>query len=158
MKRGIIALAALACAALLLTTPSSDTGQASGLVIRPIAALRAGAQSWASGELANARPVDGGLRLADDAAFYRARQAGYFVSPVEVTDEPFDQVRASVVSEVPLGAGVALDVRSSVDGERWSTWVPAPEDGSSASVPPGRFVQYRAELTAGPRAGRCCAI
>lgn len=142
-------MAALAGAALLLTTQPSDAGQARGLAIRPVAWLRAGAQGWAGGELANATLTSEGLRLADDAAIARDGRSGYYVSPVEVTDEPFDQVRARVESDAVVDGAVALDVRSSADGERWSTWVPAPDDGSAAVMPPGRFVQYRAELTAG---------
>lgn len=149
VKRGIIGLAALASAALLLTTQPSDAGQAHTLAIRPIAGLRAGSQGWPTGELANASLTAEGLRLADDAPGPRGPRSGYYVSPVEVTDDPFDRARARLDAD----GSVALDVRSSADGQAWSTWEPLPTDGSEAAVPPGRFVQYRAELTPGQDGG-----
>ena len=146
MKRGLILAAALAGAFLLLSDRPFSAGEASGLAVRPVAWLRTDSQSWAGGELANAMLTSEGIRLAGDASFAGGSGSGFFVSAVEAVEAPFDRVRARVDLELGTGGGVELDVRSSVDGERWSAWIPTPSEGEPTVVPPGRFVQYRAEL------------
>jgi hypothetical protein len=114
-----------------------------------VGSLPASGLGWLRGDFANVALSPAGLVLAGDPAFVRdGRAYGIYVSAVQPLDSTFDLARALQPGD-PVESGlVELEGRSSLDGLRWSPWAPLPADGGAVSLPPGRFFQFRAELSA----------
>lgn len=144
--RWIVLGAVLSAAALLLSAPLP--GSKAGLITpRAVGSLQISGAALLGGQVHNLYFADDGLTVAEAVALGRDDQPrGILVSPIEAAAEPFDLVSASVVLADAVGGRVELDVRSSVDGERWSVWEPLTPDGGYAQLPVGRFLQYRVEL------------
>ncbi|MCS7290664.1 MAG: hypothetical protein NZ699_16200 [Roseiflexus sp.] len=96
----------------------------------------------------------GSFALAPDAppapaAFGAAGRYGSFVSDPIAYPEVFDGLQVVYESRIPRGAQMALDVRASADGIRWTPWVVDLASGATAHLDqPARFVQYRVRLLA----------
>jgi hypothetical protein len=141
-------LAVLAAVAGVAVLISPSVVLSSGAAIRPVGQIVGGPAKWLAGDLTNIRIQDGELVLADEPEYERAGQGfGFFVSPIQVADAPFDQVSANLTRD-ELGLGeLELEVRSSPDAVGWSSWFGV-QSGASVALPTGRFLQYRAELRA----------
>ena len=116
------------------------------------------------GELA--RGVRQGTRLArvnegDGLVLQPGRRTGTYLSPIVRTELPFTHAGLHWLADYPAGSDILLDVRTSVDGDRWSPWrrlyIEA-EAGQAArgetygaliSEDRGRYLQYRATLQKG---------
>jgi len=87
---------------------------------------------------------------------------GTYTSPPFTTPTPFNSIEVSWKASVPPGGNLALAVRASPDGQRWSDWIflrpdphvdPLPSDGRLHAAPvllePSTIVQYRVQLEPG---------
>ncbi|MCM8747592.1 N-acetylmuramoyl-L-alanine amidase [Thermomicrobiaceae bacterium CFH 74404] len=88
--------------------------------------------------------------------------SGTYTSPPFTTPNPFNSIEVSWKASVPPGGNLALAVRASPDGQRWSDWIflrpdphvdPLPSDGRLHAAPvllePSTIVQYRVQLEPG---------
>lgn len=150
--RVLAAIASLAFAATLLLLPwPGFGGQAAPLVVRPVASFALSTASLPVGEIGNLLVDGAGLTLRGDQGYVRSGRAfGQLVSEPQLVEGLFDQVRASIVLDPASTGEVLVDARSSADGVRWSSWSVFSLDGGPVSLPPGRFFQYRVELSGLP--------
>jgi hypothetical protein len=124
-------------------------GLADPVSVQTVARLATSESAWLLGDLSNLQLRGDGLRLAGDRSYRQAgRGFGVFVSRVQPVETTFDLVQAQARFEGEA-ANLLVEARSSVDLERWSSWSPVALDGSPAALPPGRFFQYRLELSEG---------
>jgi hypothetical protein len=141
-------LAAVASVAVLLSPSVVPSSGANGVAVRPVGQIAGGPARWLAGELTNLRIQDDELALADEPGFERdGRDFGIFVSPIQVVDAPFDQVSAGLIRDERGLGDLELEVRSSPDAVGWSPWFSV-RSGAAVTLPTGRFLQYRAELSA----------
>ena len=127
-----------------------------GALLAPVPAAASSAPgSVAAGQReAVAVDDDGVLRLAPDAppappVFGSYSRFGLYISPARPF-RPFRSLRVSYDPELPAGARLLVDVRSSPDGVRWTEWAVGLESGAEAVFDrAGRFAQYRVTLLGG---------
>ncbi|MFJ6670944.1 hypothetical protein ACIQMJ_07525 [Actinosynnema sp. NPDC091369] len=95
---------------------------------------------------------DGTVRLdraAPTPASARAAiRTGFLQLAPRTFDAPVNAVAASVASDVPAGAEVAVDVRGAVGDEQWTEWVEARPDTPAVLPTSVTTVQVRLALTA----------
>lgn len=82
-----------------------------------------------------------------DAPFQRFGSA--LSTPITLA-QPTTRLRLSYAATVPPGASIRVDVRGSLDGQRWLPWVVGLPDGAVVGfVRPVRLAQYRVSLLGG---------
>ena len=78
---------------------------------------------------------------------------GIFISPVQHFTTPFRTLSITYDAAVPHGAGLRVDVRTSLDAIRWLAWEPSLSSGARITFDtPGRFAQYRLTMLGATRA------
>lgn len=146
--RQLTLCAALCLVAVVLAVPVPTAG---GFSLQSRVSYRLAADAWSAGELANLKLSPLGLALSGDASFVReGRCFGIYVSDVMPVEGYFDLVRASASIDATPSGQISLEARSSLDAVRWSPWTTVQANRAFATLPVGRFVQYRAELSASP--------
>lgn len=96
--------------------------------------------------------------VGDGAVALDNSKEGTFTSAVEQADFVFNAVGAVQSSQLPQGASVDLEIRTSANGKNWSDWrlvharAPSDQEKDDAesqviAVKPGRYLQYRAILS-----------
>jgi hypothetical protein len=72
---------------------------------------------------------------------------GIFISPTHYFSKSLRSLTVSYDASVPSGTAFFVDIRSSTDGQRWSSWELGLANGASATfAAAGRFAQYRVTL------------
>jgi hypothetical protein len=84
----------------------------------------------------------------------RRAKEGEYLSPVRDTETPSQWGHISWLADIPEGAKLQLATRSGNTQEpdnTWSSWSWAYNDASGSTItsPPGRYLQFRASMTAG---------
>lgn len=93
--------------------------------------------------------ADGVVTLAADApaALRSNGRFGILVSTPQEYAAVFDTLRVDYRARIPSEATVALDVRASADGMRWTQWeVDIPPGATARFDQPARFAQYRLRM------------
>jgi hypothetical protein len=96
--------------------------------------------------------ADGSLTLADHAlaapAYLNAfQQYGVYISASQFFAQPGVSLELSYRVQTPPGTAALVDLRGSLDGERWLPWVTELEPGTVVGFSqPIRYAQYRVRL------------
>ncbi|HMO59662.1 MAG TPA: hypothetical protein PKC19_20095, partial [Roseiflexaceae bacterium] len=97
---------------------------------------------------------DGSLQLATDAAaaapvYGNYARFGQAIMPAIHAPAPFRALSIGYEATTPPGAALLVDLRTSLDGQRWSAWELDIDAGSVVTFAhPARYAQYRVTLLA----------
>lgn len=103
--------------------------------------------------------ADGSFALAQGAGapprvFGSFQRYGTLVSDRLILDQPTARLKLTYSAFAPPGSEVRIDVRGSVDGQRWLPWLTGLTTGAVVGFgQPVRFAQYRLALAGGAVAG-----
>ncbi|HLC29429.1 MAG TPA: peptidoglycan recognition family protein, partial [Dehalococcoidia bacterium] len=139
----------------------SSSWTESSLVLTPQSDLGTFSQAYSapeSGRFAQAFPAQGEACLLLPLAL-QPEYTYQYVSPVKEAPLPFNALGFHWDAEVPPDAHVAIEARTSQDGNEWGSWLPTEEvDALQGSRPQdtdllfssGRFLQYRVTVRRAP--------
>jgi hypothetical protein len=140
---GVVLLLALGGGAFLVTTGRAAWGRpqvAPGILARSMTLQGA---DFAAGQAQGPLQKEAGLGLTQAAT-------AVYTSPVLLAEIPFSDLGCTWEADLPAGASLLLEVRTSPDaeGDRWGPWQTLVEEDD---LPPPPFGQYAAKMLSVPQ-------